>query len=113
VNTMAFKGYHARIDFDPEDELFVGRLLGINDIVGFHADSVAGLTEAFHSAVDDYIAACETAGKAPEKPYSGKLMLRVAPEIHARAALAAQIEGKSLNQWGEDVLAAASRKVTG
>lgn len=110
MNTMSYGGYHARVEFDAEDALFVGRLAGINDVVGFHADTVAGLTEAFHEAVDDYLATCGRAGKESERPYSGKVMLRIAPDIHARAALAAQLSGKSLNQWSEEALAEASRK---
>jgi predicted HicB family RNase H-like nuclease len=104
MNIMTHKGYAARIDFDAEDKLFVGRIAGINDIVGFHGDSVDELTAAFEEAVDDYLASCAKIGKSPEKPYSGKVMFRIRPEIHARAALAAQLAGKSLNQWAEDVL---------
>jgi predicted HicB family RNase H-like nuclease len=104
MNTLTYKGYAARIDFDAEDRLFVGRIAGINDIVGFHGDSVDELTAAFEEAVDDYLASCAKIGKSPEKPYSGKVMFRIRPEIHARAALAAQLAGKSLNQWAEDVL---------
>jgi len=78
-------------------------------VVGFHAESVGGLVEAFHEAVDDYLETCGRIGKPAEKPYSGKLMLRVKPEVHAQAALAAQLAGKSMNQWSEDVLRSAAR----
>lgn len=108
TNTLAYKGYSARVEFDGDDGIFVGRLAGINDVVGFHADSVSGLVLAFHEAVDDYLATCLQLGKTPEKPYSGRVMFRVRPEVHARAALAAQLAGKSLNQWGEEVLMAAA-----
>ena len=104
TNSMSYKGYFARVDFEPDDGLFVGRLAGINDVIGFHADSVAQLVEAFHEAVDDYVATCDRAGKAPEKAFSGNVMFRISPEVHARAALAAQLAGKSLNQWGEEAL---------
>lgn len=104
MNTMSFKGYLARVEFDAEDEIFVGRLAGIGDVVGFHASDVAGLKAAFHEAVDDYLATCRTLGKTPEKPYSGRVMFRVAPDVHARAALAAEVSGMSLNQWAERVL---------
>lgn len=110
INSLAYKGYSARVDFDAEDELFVGRLAGINDVVGFHADTVAGLVKAFQDAVDDYVATCSRNEKAPEKPYSGKVMFRIKPEVHARAALAAQLAGKSLNQWGEEALMAAAER---
>ena len=109
---MTYKGFSARIEFDPQDEIFVGRLAGINDVGGFHAESVAELKAAFHEAVEDYIAACKKAGKTPERSFSGKVMFRVAPEVHARAALAAQLTGKSLNQWAEEALRdAASREL--
>lgn len=106
---MRYKGYAARIEFDAEDELFVGHIAGINDVVGFHSDTVAGLKASFHEAVDDYLESCAKLGKTPEKPFSGKVMFRVTPEVHARAALAAQLAGKSLNQWAEEALDEASR----
>ncbi|WP_375462065.1 type II toxin-antitoxin system HicB family antitoxin [uncultured Enterovirga sp.] len=104
MNVMSYKGYSARVEYDAEDEILAGRIAGINDVVGFHASDVAGLKCAFQEAVDDYIATCERAGKPAEKPYSGKVMFRVDPEIHARAALAAELAGKSLNQWAEEAL---------
>lgn len=106
MNRLSYKGFMARVEFDAEDGLFVGHLAGIADIVGFHADNVGDLVRAFHESVDDYIATCAKAGKTPEKPYSGRLMLRIAPDTHAAAALAAQVAGKSLNQWSEEVLRA-------
>jgi predicted HicB family RNase H-like nuclease len=105
---MTYKGYSARIAFDADDEIFFGSLAGVSDVIGFHADTVAGLKQAFHEAVDDYITTCEKLGRSPQKPYSGKMMFRVDPEIHARAAKAAELAGKSLNQWAEEVLDKAS-----
>ncbi len=110
MNVLKYKGYTARIEFDGDDEIFFGRLAGINDIIGFHADTVADLKSAFEEAVEDYIETCAAVDKRPEKPFSGNLMLRVAPAVHAQAALAAQLAGKSLNQWGEDVMRAATEK---
>lgn len=109
MNMLTYKGFAARLEFDAEDELFVGQIAGINDVIGFHADTAVGLKPAFHEAVDDYLATCAKLGKAPEKPYSGKLMLRVDPALHARAARAAAMAGKSLNAWGEETLAKALR----
>lgn len=103
MNTMTYKGFSARVEFDGEDDIFVGRLAGIDDVVGFHADTVEGLKAAFHEAVDDYLETCRKLGRPPMKAYSGKMMFRVAPELHARAARAAELSGKSLNQWAEDV----------
>lgn len=111
MKAAVYRGYAARIEFDPEDEIFTGRIAGIADIVGFHADSVPDLIAAFHEAVDDYVETCAKAGREPQKAYSGNLMLRVAPQVHARAAAAAEASGKTLNQWSEEVLAAAAARI--
>lgn len=101
---LSYKKYAASVHFDAEDEIFVGRLLGINDVVGFHADTVEGLKTAFREAVDDYLETCRKLGKVPEKAYSGNVMLRIRPEVHAAAARMAEANGQSLNQWSEGVL---------
>lgn len=111
MNTMSYKGYMARVEFDAEDEIFVGHVAGINDVVGFHAENSHELKAAFQEAVDDYLETCAEVGKEPEKPYSGKMMLRIDPKVHARAALAAQLAGMSMNQWGEKVLREAADRV--
>ena len=108
-NVMSYKGYSARIEYDDEDGILFGQIAGIRDGVGFHADSVEALRAAFHEAVDDYLETCARLGKEPQKPFSGKMMFRVAPEVHRKAAIAAELAGKSLNQWAEDVLAEAAR----
>lgn len=104
MNAMHYKGYAARIEYSNEDDCFIGHIAGINDVVGFHADSVADLHLAFEEAVDDYIHTCKKTGKAPQKPYSGKIMLRIPPEIHARIAMLAESHGKSLNSWVAEIL---------
>lgn len=107
---MTYKGYSARIEYDDDDGLFFGRLAGVRDGVGFHGDTVEALRAAFREAVDDYLETCAKVGKQPEKPFSGRVMFRVAPEIHAKAALAAELSGKSLNQWAEQALADAAAR---
>lgn len=67
MNTMTYKGYTGRVEFDERDNILIGRLLGITDIVGFHADNVPELRAAFEEAVDDYLDACAKTGKHPEK----------------------------------------------
>ena len=104
TNSMTYKGYTARIEYDDDDEIFTGRLAGIRDGIGFHADTVDALRDAFHEAVEDYIETCAKIGKEPQKAFSGQVMFRVDPEVHRKAALAAELSGKSLNQWAEEVL---------
>jgi len=112
MTAISYKGHFANVEFDAEDEIFTGRLAGVNDVVGFHADSVEDLKSAFHEAVDDYIETCAKAGKTPEKPYSGQIMVRVDPAVHAMAARAAQLSGKSLTKWTEERLREAAERDT-
>ena len=113
TNTMSYRGYTASLTFDPDDMIIVGRLLDVDDIISFHGQSVAEFEKNFHMVVDDYIAACEKLGGAPEKPASGKLMLRVAPSVHAAALKAAARNGVSLNRWAEQALSRAIRSGSG
>jgi predicted HicB family RNase H-like nuclease len=104
TNVMNHKGYSARIEYDDEDGIFTGRIAGIRDGVGFHGETVDELRTAFHEAVEDYIETCAKVGKEPQKAFSGQVMFRVSPEVHRKAALAAELSGKSLNQWAEEAL---------
>lgn len=110
INTMSYRGYTASMIFDADDKIIVGRVLAVDDIIAFHGESIIEFEATFHRVIDDYVAACESLGGAPEKPASGKLMLRVAPTVHAAALKAAARSGVSLNKWAEQVLSTASRK---
>lgn len=90
-----YKGYSARIEFDARDDIFVGHLLGIDDRVSFHADTVAGLKAAFEEAVNHYLLSCQQTGRTPQSAASGRLMLRIAPQVHRASLLAAQAAGKA------------------
>ena len=102
MNTMLYKGYAAKIEYSDEDGCFIGHIAGINDVVGFHGESVTELRTAFEEAVEDYLETCVKLNRSPQKSYSGNLMLRIPPEIHAAVATAAEVSGKSINQWTID-----------
>jgi predicted HicB family RNase H-like nuclease len=102
---LKHKGYSARIEFDQDDKIFVGRVIGIRDGVNFHGTTVAGIEQTFKESVDDYLSMCEKLGQQPEKPYSGKISLRVPADVHAAIACAAKTSGSSINQWITSVLA--------
>ena len=104
MSTMRYKDYTARVEYDDRDDIFAGRILGVRSIISFHGETVKELRSEFEHAVDDYILDCEQQGVLPEKPVSGKILLRVSPEIHRRALIAAKSSGKSLNQWAADAL---------
>ena len=109
MNTMSCRGYTARVEYDERDDIFVGRVLGLRSIISFHGKTVTELKREFASAMRDYLADCEEHGVAPERPASGKLLIRVPPEVHRRALIRAQAMGKSLNQWATEALERAAR----
>ena len=80
-------------------------MIGIKDSITFEGETVAQLTEDFHNAINHYLADCKKEGLTPAKPYSGKVTLRVSPDVHAEIAAAAAHTGKSLNKWLADTLA--------
>ena len=108
MTPMTYGGYAARIDYDADDRIFTGRLAGITDVAVFHGASVDELETAFHELVDHYLEVSARMGRPAQKPYSGKLSLRIDPEVHASMAVAAELAGSSINQWAAKVLAEAA-----
>lgn len=96
---MKYKGYTARIDWDAEEDTFVGRVLGIKDMLVFAGDDKISLHQEMVGVIDDYIALCAEKGKNPNKPHSGKVLLRVPSEVHAMIKIAAANAKMSLNSW--------------
>lgn len=96
---MKYKGYHGQVNYDEEAKLFHGEVVGLRDVITFQGTSVDELEQAFKDSVDEYLDFCKELGRAPEKPFSGKLILRLPPEIHERAAYQAKCNGVSLNAW--------------
>ena len=94
---MSYKSYVASIKYSNDDECFIGHIAGIKDRVGFHGESVSELQKTFYEAVEDYLETCAKVGKYPQKPYSGELMLKIPPELHAVIATSAQVNGQSIN----------------
>lgn len=109
-NILSYKGFTAKIEFSADDNVFVGRLIGIDDIVMFEAETVKGLNKAMREAVDFHIEVCEREGKKSKKSYSGKLLFRLPDKLHAEIAEAATREGKSINEWGKKVFEMAVKK---
>lgn len=104
MSSMTYKSYTARVEYDNRDDVFVGRVLGLQSILSFEGNCVKALKSAFEEAINDYLQECQEKGLTPEKPASGKLLLRLAPELHGQAMVAAKAAGKSLNQWVAEAL---------
>jgi len=96
---MEYKGYVAKVEFDDEANIFHGEVVNIRDVVTFQGRSVDELRLAFEESVDDYLAFCAERGEEPEKPFSGRFVVRLSPEQHRQISLAAKRAGKSLNAW--------------
>ncbi len=109
-NTLTYKGLTARIEFDADDDILWGKVLGLPEqtSITFEGQTVAQLRQDFEHAVDFYLEECARKGAEPLKAASGKLMLRVPPEVHSAALTAAQAAGTSLNQWAAKVLGEAA-----
>ena len=69
-NILEYKNYHARIEFDEEDMLFIGEVFGIQDSISFHGISIPELVESFHQSIDDYLEFCKEIGKNPDKEFN-------------------------------------------
>lgn len=96
---LQYKGYYASVHFSADDEVFYGKLLGIDDLVNFEGDSVKQLKKAFHEAVDDYLETCEELGKEPNKTYKGSFNVRISTDLHKEAAIFASVHNISLNDF--------------
>ena len=96
---LQYKSYSACVEFSAEDEVFFGKIIGINDLITFEADSVKQLKAAFHEAVEDYLQTCKDLGKEPDKNYKGVFNVRIPSELHRRAAVAAAFKKVTLNDF--------------
>lgn len=96
---MEYNGYHAKIEYDSDDEIFVGKVYGIVDSLNFHGTSVAELEQMFHQSIDNYLKMCADTGKTPDREFKGSFNIRITPELHRDISLQAAQEGVSLNQY--------------
>jgi predicted HicB family RNase H-like nuclease len=96
---LEYKGYHGHVVFDEEAGYFHGEVLDLNDVITFQGSSVHEITNAFQESVEDYLAYCEERGEKPDKPFSGKLMLRIPIDLHRKVYVSAKKSGKSINEY--------------
>lgn len=101
---MEYRGYHAKVEYSPEDETFVGQVFGVADTLVFDGRSIEELQTMFHSSIDDYLELCREIGKEPDREYRGTFNVRVPAELHREAALAAESRAISLNQFVTEAL---------
>lgn len=104
MNTMMYRGYVGSVAYSEDDQVFFGKIEGINGLVNFEGESVKELTDAFHEAVDDYLAYCQDEGIEPDKSYDGVLNIRITPTIHRQIAMLASQSGLTLNSYIREIL---------
>ena len=96
---LQYKGYAGHVEFDDETGIFHGEVLDLRDVITLQGKSVEEIQRAFRESIDDYLEFCEERHEEPDKPFSGRLMVRLPPEVHRKVYVSARREGKSLNQW--------------
>jgi predicted HicB family RNase H-like nuclease len=106
---ITYKGYAGQVDFDSNAGVFGGTVVNANVLMSFEGKNVAELRKSFRDVVDTYLADCKVAGRQPEKPYNGTLIIRVDPEIHRRVVLKAAASRKSMNKYVESLLQEATK----
>jgi predicted HicB family RNase H-like nuclease len=105
---LKYKGYTGQVEFDGDAGVFHGEVLDTRDVITFEGTAVEELEQAFRDSIDDYLEFCHERGEEPDKPFSGRLMVRLSPELHRRLFIDARRSGKSLNQFISDRLSHAT-----
>ena len=103
---LEYKGYRGHAEFDDEAGIFFGEVIDTRDVITFEGTSVRGLQKAFRDSVDDYLDFCRERGEVPDKPFTGRLMVRLRPETHRALYVQAQLEKKSLSRLIQERLEA-------
>jgi len=101
---MSYKDYHGSVEFSDEDDVFFGRIIGINDRITYEGDNVKSLRKDFQEAVDEYLETCSQIGKEPEKTYKGTFNVRISPTLHKDLAIYSATHGKTLNSTVEEAI---------
>jgi predicted HicB family RNase H-like nuclease len=104
MNTMTVDGYHAKIEYDDDLELFRGEILGLSGGADFYGKNPKELRTEFKKSLRVFLDVCEEKGIAPRRHFSGKFNLRIPPELHEKLAIEAQAQGKSINTLAQEAL---------
>jgi predicted HicB family RNase H-like nuclease len=108
---MEYKGYIGHVEFDDDAEIFHGEVINTRDVITFQGKTVEEIKQAFRDSVEDYLEYCAKLGQQPEKPFTGKFMLRIPPDLHRKIFVAAKQSGESINAWIKDQLAHSVERV--
>lgn len=101
---VEYKGYVGKVEVDEEADILYGEVINTRDVITFQGRNIAETKKAFHESVDDYLAFCAERGESPEKPYSGRFVVRLPVELHRKASIRAKLKDESLNSWFKEVV---------
>lgn len=104
MNLMTVEGYHAKIEYDEDLDLFRGEILGLNGGADFYGKNPKELRAEFKKSLQVFLEVCKEKGIEPRRHFSGKFNLRISPDLHEQLAIAAQAEGKSINKLAQEAL---------
>lgn len=104
---MEYKGYIGKVEVDEDAGILHGEIINIRDVVTFEGRNVKEIKKAFVDSVETYLAFCAKRGEEPDKPFSGKFVVRLSPELHRKAFIKAKLADKSLNSWVKEVVESA------
>jgi predicted HicB family RNase H-like nuclease len=104
MNIMNIDAYSAKIEYDPELDMFRGEILGLNGGADFYGKNPKELRSEFKKSLEVFLAVCKEKNLEPRRQFSGKFNLRISPELHEQLAIAAQAEGKSINTLAQEAL---------
>ncbi len=107
---FTYKGYIGKIEYDDQAEIFHGEVINTRDVITFQGKSVTELKGALKDSVEDYLQFCQERGEEPDRPFSGKFIVRIPPEIHREAFLKAKSAGKSLNAWVTEAIKSSTKR---
>ncbi|MDR1348103.1 MAG: type II toxin-antitoxin system HicB family antitoxin [Prevotellaceae bacterium] len=103
-NLLVYKGFTGSVNFSADDNVFFGKIEGINDLITFEGSTVQELQQAFHYVIDEHIKDCENEQIPVEKSYKGSFNVRLTPELHRKAAITAKLRGRTLNAFVKDAI---------
>ena len=101
---MEYKGYIGKVEIDEEAGILYGEVINVRDVITFEGTTVEEVQQAFRDSIEDYLDFCAQRGESPEKPFSGKFVVRLPAELHRKAYIQAKLKDKSLNSWITEVL---------
>ncbi len=104
MNVMTVDDFNAKIEYDPESDVFRGEILGLNGGADFYGRNPKELRAEFKKSLEVFLEVCREKGIEPRRSYSGKFNLRIPPELHEKLAIVAQAEGKSINTLAQEAL---------